>query len=128
MARILIIEDEALIAISLAMTFEAHGHEVRTVGDGIEALAALAAFQPELVVSDYSLPRLGGAELLRSIEARARTPAGGYVPLVVLTAYDEAKLRQDGAPCDVFLRKPVSEDHVVDIAHRLIGRTPGAAR
>lgn len=121
MARILIVEDEALIALSLAMTFRQRGHEVRTAGDGVEALEALTDFRPTVVVSDYAMPRLGGAELTRRMQARRRAAANrddGH--LIVLTAYDEDKLKADGAVYDRLLRKPIAEELVVDAAELLM--------
>jgi CheY-like chemotaxis protein len=80
--RVLLAEDEALIALSLADLLEAEGHEVVLAPDGADALAAARRLGDALgvLVTDLNMPRLGGEDLIR--ELRAERPG---LPVVVVT-------------------------------------------
>ena len=78
--RVLVAEDEALIALSLADLLEAEGHEVAIAPDGADALDAARRLGDALdvLVTDLNMPRLGGEDLIR--ELRAERPG---LPVVV---------------------------------------------
>ncbi|MCU0672005.1 MAG: ATP-binding protein [Myxococcota bacterium] len=78
---------------------------VRAVVDGEEALAAAAAEPPDLVVTDVSMPRIDGIELVRRLRA---TPATREIPILVVTARGEPSEVLDGfdAGADDYLLKP----------------------
>lgn len=78
---------------------------VRAVVDGEEALAAVAAEPPDLVVTDVSMPRIDGIELVRRLRA---TPATREIPILVVTARGEPSEVLDGfdAGADDYLLKP----------------------
>ena len=78
--RILVVEDDQEIAEVLRRTLRQEGHEVRSAGDGEEALSAAAEFVPDLVILDLGLPKLDGVEVLR------RLRADDDVPVLILTA------------------------------------------
>lgn len=80
--RVLLAEDEALIALSLADLLEAEGHEVAVAADGAEALAAARRMGGALaaLVTDLNMPRMGGEDLIRAL--RAERPG---LPVVVVT-------------------------------------------
>src|SRR5215218_10903265 len=80
--RVLLAEDEALIALSLADLLEAEGHDVLVAPDGADALDAARRLGDALdvLVTDLNMPRLGGEELIR--ELRAERPG---LPVVVVT-------------------------------------------
>lgn len=80
--RVLLAEDEALIALSLADLLEAEGHEVAVAPDGADALDAARRLGDALgvLVTDLNMPRVGGEELIRAL--RAERPR---LPVVVVT-------------------------------------------
>jgi CheY-like chemotaxis protein len=80
--RVLIAEDEALIALSLADLLEAEGYEVLVAPDGADALAAARRLGDALcvLVTDLNMPRMGGEDLIRAL--RAERPG---LPVVVVT-------------------------------------------
>ena len=80
--RVVVAEDEALIAMSLADLLEAEGYEVLLAPDGIDALDAVRRTGDTLgvLVTDLNMPRLGGEDLIRA--ARADRPG---LPVVVIT-------------------------------------------
>ena len=68
--RVLLAEDEALVALALADCLEAEGHEVAVAGDGAAALAMARGLDPlDLLVTDLRMPRLGGEGLIRALWA-----------------------------------------------------------
>src|SRR4029453_5039268 len=82
-AGILVVEDEEHLAEGLRFNLEAEGHQVETVGDGIEAARRPrgAEGRADLVILDLMLPGKSGFEVAR----RARA-AGEYAPILILTA------------------------------------------
>ena len=70
MARILLVEDDPALARGLDDNFRDEGYEVRIVSHGDEALPAVAAFRPDLLVLDIMLPGRSGLDILRDLRAR----------------------------------------------------------
>jgi two-component system chemotaxis response regulator CheY len=66
--RILIADDQKSVGMTLAALVERCGHEVvQVVGSGLEAIHAYSKFRPDVVLMDYSMPRLNGATACRMI-------------------------------------------------------------
>jgi len=82
-ASILVVEDESSIASFLALYLKNAGYTVRTAATGGEALEAVDADAPALIVLDLMLPDIDGIEVCRRIRA------GSDVPILMLTARDE---------------------------------------
>jgi two-component system OmpR family response regulator len=82
MAHILVVDDEPMIAELLQMILEADGYEVTVANDGIEALRAEQRVSVDAVITDLTMPGLGGRELL----ARLREHRPG-LPAIVTTGY-----------------------------------------
>ena len=107
MARILIVEDNALNVKLFCDLLAAHGHEPRPVTDGRFALDQARDFKPDLVITDIQLPHVTGLELIRMI----RDDKGlKEVPIMAVTAYaaasDEERIRSAGA--QAYVSKPIS--------------------
>ena len=81
--HVLVVDDDpdklGLLEVALTMA----GYEVRTARDGEEALAELASFQPDLVVSDVMMPGMNGYELARRIRENPQTK---FIPIILQTA------------------------------------------
>jgi DNA-binding response OmpR family regulator len=80
---VLVVEDEASIASFVALYLKNAGYEVRTAANGTEALAAVGASTPSLIVLDLMLPDIDGIEICRRIRQSSD------VPILMLTARDE---------------------------------------
>jgi DNA-binding response OmpR family regulator len=78
--RILVVEDEAMVAEVLEKYLSRDGYEVCVVHDGQSALRAVGEFQPELIVLDLMLPKTDGLEVCRRVRATQQ------VPIIMLTA------------------------------------------
>ncbi|MBT2368584.1 response regulator transcription factor [Streptomyces sp. ISL-10] len=103
--RLLIVEDEKRLALSLAAGLTAEGYAVDVVHDGLEGLHRAAEGVYDLVVLDIMLPGMNGYRVCAALRA-----AGHDVPILMLTAkdgeYDEAEGLDTGA--DDYLTKPFS--------------------
>jgi DNA-binding response OmpR family regulator len=89
--RILVVEDEPLIASFVEKGLAAEGHAVEVAADGPAAVGAFLAAPPDLVVLDVMLPGIDGFEVLRQIRA-----ADPLVPVIMLTARGEVEDRVRG--------------------------------
>jgi len=123
--RILVVEDDQEIAEVLRRTLRQEGHEVRSAGDGEEALSAAAEFVPDLVILDLGLPKLDGVEVLR------RLRADDDVPVLILTARTDLDDRVEGLDtgADDYLVKPFERQELLARMRALKRRRPprGAA-
>ncbi|CAN5179474.1 response regulator [soil metagenome] len=87
MAKILIVEDNALNVKLFCDLLAAHGHEPRPVTDGRYALGEAISFQPDLVITDIQLPHVTGLDLIEMIRADEQLKE---VPIMAVTAYAAA--------------------------------------
>lgn len=121
--RVLVVDDESSLTELLAMALRYEGWEIRTAGDGAEALRSAREFRPDAVVLDVMLPDIDGLEVLRRL--RADTPD---IPVLFLTAKDDVADRIAGltAGGDDYVTKPFSLEEVVARLRGLIRRTRAA--
>ena len=101
--RILIAEDDQVLADGLLRTLRKGGYAVDAVASGSEADAALADHEFDLVILDLGLPKLHGLEVLRKLRARGTT-----TPVLILTAADSVEQRVKGLDlgADDYMAKP----------------------
>jgi CheY-like chemotaxis protein len=103
MLRILLVEDEPDIAFVASVALEDAGYHVTLASDGREGLEMALQDQPELVLTDFMMPRLTGLEMI----ARLRD-AGFRNPVVLCTSVPEAHLPPLRPHYDAYLAKPYS--------------------
>jgi two-component system phosphate regulon response regulator PhoB len=106
-ATILVVEDEADLAILLRYNLEAEGYRVLTAESGDEAAALMQEAVPDLILLDWMLPGLSGLELCRRWRAREET---ARVPIIMTTARGEEEERVRGLAtgADDYVVKPFS--------------------
>ncbi|MDF1597066.1 MAG: response regulator [Acidimicrobiia bacterium] len=118
-ARILIVDDEPNIVISLEFLMRHEGYEVEVASDGEEALELLASFQPDLVLLDVMMPKLSGFDVLQRIRNDADLPNPVVVMLTARGREAEAeKGRALGA--DEYVTKPFATRDLVAVVHRAL--------
>ena len=107
LAKILIVEDNALNIKLFCDLLAAHGHEPEAVTDSRNALDAARDFSPDLVITDIQLPHVSGLELIQMIREDEKL---AQVPIMAVTAYsargDEERIRAAGA--QAYVSKPIS--------------------
>lgn len=117
--RTLIVDDEPDARARLTRLLEKH-REIQLIGEaqnGLEALEAIEAIQPDLLFLDVEMPGLNGFEVLRSIPDRLRMPL-----VIFVTGFDQHALAAFDANALAYLLKPVEEDRLalaVERARRL---------
>jgi two-component system cell cycle response regulator DivK len=127
LARILIVEDNALNIKLFCDLLDAHGHETRAVTDSRQALETAQGFAPDLVITDIQLPHVSGLELIRLLRADEQL---AEVPIMAVTAYatgaDEDRAREIGA--QAYVAKPISVARFVQTVEGLLESTAPAAQ
>jgi len=127
--RILIAEDDQVLADGLLRALRATGYAVDQVGSGSEADAALASHEFDLLILDLGLPKMHGFDVLRKLRGR-----GSAVPVLILTAADSVEQRVKGLDlgADDYMAKPFSlqelEARVRALARRGMGGASSAIK
>jgi two-component system, OmpR family, response regulator len=118
--RVLVVDDEPNIVELVAMALRYEGFEVRAAANGLDALAAIRDFAPDLVVLDVMLPDINGFEL----QGRIRGD-GQQLPVLFLTARDAVEDRVRGLTlgADDYMTKPFSLAELVARVHAVLRRT-----
>ena len=118
--RVLVVDDEAMLADLLSQALRHEGWETATVSDGLDALAKAASFHPDVVILDVQMPRMDGLETLERL--RAHDP---QMPVLFLTARDAVADRVSGlrAGADDYVTKPFDLDEVAARVQALLRRS-----
>jgi CheY-like chemotaxis protein len=115
---VLLVDDDPLILEVLRTILDLEEFDVVTASDGREALAAVEAARPDVVVCDVMMPDVDGLEVCRRLKSDPRT---SDLPVILLTARDRPEDHQAGdeAGCDAYLTKPFSPLRLIDIIRDL---------
>jgi two-component system cell cycle response regulator DivK len=120
LAKILIVEDNALNIKLFCDLLAAHGHEPEAVTDSRTALDRARAFSPDLVITDIQLPHVSGLDLIRMIRNDDKLR---HIPIMAVTAYsargDEERIRAAGA--QAYVSKPISVVKFAQTVDQLLG-------
>ena len=118
--RVLVVDDEPNIVDVVTMALRYQGFEVETAGTGAEALSAVAAFRPRLIVLDVMLPDMEGFDVAQRLGAQH-----ARVPIIYLTARDatEDKIRGLTLGGDDYVTKPFSLEELVARIRSILRRT-----
>jgi DNA-binding response OmpR family regulator len=118
--KILIADDEPNIVVSLEFLMKQKGYDVKTVGNGEDALRSIAEFAPDLVLLDVMMPRLSGYEVCQKMR---ENPAWAGIRIVMLSAkgrdIEVSKGMAVGA--DAYVTKPFSTSDLMAQVRALLG-------
>jgi len=117
--KILVVDDEPNIVLSLEFLMKQAGFQVRTASDGEAALTAIAAEPPDLILLDVMMPRKNGYEVCQAIRAN---PSWAGVRIIMLTAKGREVEREKGLAlgADDYITKPFSTQEVVERVRELL--------
>jgi two-component system, OmpR family, KDP operon response regulator KdpE len=117
--RVLVVDDEAHIRRAVGRALSARDYEVTQAEDGLDALDAARAFEPDLVVLDLNMPRLDGLGVIRELRTWTAVPV-----LVLSVREDETdKVEALDLGADDYLTKPFGIDELMARVRALLRRT-----
>jgi DNA-binding response OmpR family regulator len=118
--RILIVDDEPNIVVSLEFLMKREGFETIVAGDGEAALAAIADRSPDLVILDVMLPKMNGFEVCQRIRS---DPHRQGIKILMLTAKgrDTEVAKGIGLGADAYVTKPFSTKDLVAQIKQMLG-------
>ena len=129
---ILLVEDEYGAAEMLQLILEVEGYRVASAPNGQAAWEHIASHLPDVVLTDFMMPALNGAQLGRRLRATART---ARVPIIMMSGVSETEVQRHFTGYDAFLQKPFRTPDVLAALQRVLAagadrRTPepGARR
>ncbi|MGC1265354.1 MAG: sigma-54 dependent transcriptional regulator, partial [Candidatus Acidiferrum sp.] len=118
-AAILLVDDEANLRKTLAEILSARGYSILEAEDGASAVELLRDTTPDLIFSDWKMPRMGGEELLRHLRSDPRLAA---IPIIVITAFGSSHSAIEAVRLGAydFVTKPFDLDEIVLAAERAL--------
>jgi two-component system KDP operon response regulator KdpE len=121
---VLVVDDDPSIRHSLERELRDRGYTTISGSDGVEGIHAFGTNAPDLVLTDLSMPRADGFELITAIRAKARTP------IIVLSVRgdDADKIRALDLGADDFVTKPFSVAELLARVRAQLRRTAPAAK
>jgi two-component system, OmpR family, KDP operon response regulator KdpE len=106
--RILVADDEPQITRVLRRSLSSKGYEVQIASDGEEAMTVFEQWKPNLIITDLSMPGMGGLELCRRIRKSSQ------VPILVLSVKGEERMKIEALDtgADDYITKPFGMDEL----------------
>lgn len=119
MARILVIDEDALLRTSLRRLLALEGYEVSEANGGLLGVELALAVRPDLVLCDLVMPDIDGIEVIRRLRSDARTAA---LPVVVVSGSKSVLGRGgDAIPgAQGYVTKPFEIEHLLDVVSRVL--------
>src|SRR5271166_4339703 len=110
MRRVLVVDDEENIRLVLRTLLKKHGYETELADSGEAALKSLDSFDPDVILTDVRMPRMGGLDLLGALKGK-RHPA----TVIVMSAYGNVDLAIEAMKAGAYdyVSKPFKPDEVV---------------
>jgi signal transduction histidine kinase/CHASE3 domain sensor protein/ActR/RegA family two-component response regulator len=122
--RVLAVDDEVDARELLAELLSANGVEVRVAASGVDALATLKQWRPDVLISDIGMPEMDGYELLRELRLKETNGKHTRLPALALTAYATAedRMRALQSGFQMHIAKPVDPEELTTVLASLAGR------
>jgi CheY-like chemotaxis protein len=119
MAKIVIAEDERDIRDLITFTLNFAGHQVVAASNGEEALQAIRAELPDLILLDVRMPRMTGYEVCREVKA---DPLTQHIPVAFISAKGQESEIRTGleAGAEEYILKPFSPDELINQVNKLL--------
>lgn len=120
MAKILIVEDDPIIARMYEQAFSFTDHEVNVAGDGEEGLAKIKSDPPTIVLLDVMMPKMNGWQMLEKLKLE---PAIQHIPVIMLTNLSErrdAEAALDRGAVKYIIKGEHTPKEVLDMVEEII--------
>src|SRR3954454_6476057 len=114
--RLLVVDDDATIREMLDLVLSGEGYEVITAAHGAAALSLLDRMKPHAILLDMKMPVMDGWEFLKQYRQRP----GAKVPVVVVTAAQDARRRAADVGADAYIAKPFAIDDLIRVLEQCI--------
>jgi len=118
--KVVVAEDEFLIADMLVVTLEDAGHKVRSAANGAAALELIRIEPPDLVITDFMMPLMTGLELAEAIRGDAGLR---HLPIILVSGAQGAIARERSDLFDHVIDKPYALSQILALADQAAGRT-----
>lgn len=123
MATVLIVDDEFGIAQLLEDVLEDEGYNVFLATNGRRALDKIAQALPDLVITDFMMPVMDGAALIKALAAQTQTRA---IPVIMMSSLPEEAVAERCSGYTLFLRKPFKIFDLTNMVTKLLAEAgPG---
>ncbi len=116
---ILLIDDDTMARRTLAGLLNRMGYRVYEAEDGTEGLASAQSLRPDLIVSDFRMPGMSGAELLQALRDLPETEK---TPFIMISGYIDHLPDSTTAQPDVLLTKPVTFERLATAIYSALSR------
>jgi CheY-like chemotaxis protein len=116
--KVLLVEDEALVAMGIATTLRKAGHQVLHSSTLAQAVEDLPGFQPDLILCDLGLPDGAGWEVCARLHREAALAGLENIPLVVLSGWSSDQIQRQGdqsCQAAAYLQKPVESARLLQV-------------
>lgn len=120
--KILVADDNEIVLNILRNLLEYENYLVITAEDGLEAMKFSLKEKPDLIITDYLMPKMNGIDFIRKLKSKLTTR---YIPIIMLTAKGEVDSEVKGidAGADDYLAKPVNLKRLLARIKRLLNRS-----
>lgn len=128
MAKLMLVEDDAILVEMYQAKFELEGHEVTVATNGEECLELLENYQPDLILLDILMPKLNGFHVLKEIK---KQPNLRNIPVILLTNLGEAEVDMNRelasalGVSDYLIKSHHTPDEVVEKVMRTLSGVSG---
>ena len=111
MAKILVVDDDESIRLIYQAYLTKDGHTVEIAVDGMDAMAKIPAFRPDLILLDINMPKMSGFEVAKRLKADPKTD---HIPIFIMTSLkQEANIKKGyELGIDEYITKPMNISHL----------------
>lgn len=122
MAKLLIVEDDAFLSKMYAKKFQVAGFEVELAHDGMDALAKVKTFKPEIILMDILMPKLNGLEALDKLKSDPETKSIPVIMSTNLSTTDDAETALKKGAAKYIVKSDVTPAEIVKTVQAVLGK------
>jgi CheY-like chemotaxis protein len=120
-SKVLLADDNEMMIKILSNIMESEGYLVSSAENGLEAYKIAVQEKPDIIITDFLMPVMDGAALIRKLKSHLATR---YIPIIMLTAKTKEDMDGINAGADDYLTKPVDAKNLLGSVNRLLNKPP----